>query len=74
MAIAGVLVTIFFYPAVTAGLFGIAFMNWRVKRNAKKADNNKPGQFIDYEEVEDKPLELEDLLEKEPLKKEDRTL
>ena len=74
MAIAGILLTIFFYPAVTAGLFGIAFMNWRIKRNAKKAGGDKPGQYIDFEEVKDKPLELEDILEKEPLKKEDRTL
>jgi hypothetical protein len=74
MAIAGVLITIFAYPAVTAVLFGIAFMNWRIKRSAKKADIQKPGEYIEYEEVEDKPLELEDLFENEPIKKEDRTL
>jgi predicted membrane protein len=59
-----VVLTIFAFPFVTAGLFLNAFMNWRLKRAKRKygVPENDPDKFSDFELIEEgEELDLSEL-------------
>ncbi len=73
MGIGGILLTVFGFPIIAGFLFGKALLYRKVKKINQTIEDEKMGEFIEYEEIhEEKPptLELPSLKkEKEPQKK-----
>lgn len=63
MGIAAIVLTVLGFPLVTAFLAGKAFLKYNVKKAEKEQEEQVPGEYIDFEEVEEQPLELSELSE-----------
>ena len=58
MGILAIVLTVLGFPLVSAFLAGKAYLNRNVKQAEKEQEVQKPGEYIDFEEIEEKPLEL----------------
>ena len=68
MFIAGALLTIFGFPLVSGFLFGKAMLRRKIKQVKEEQEVRQKGEFIEYEELDEAPmetLELPDWREKE---------
>jgi hypothetical protein len=63
------LLTIVGYPLVFTYLFFKSLMSYRYKQMVKERDRQKPGEYIDYEEVDEKTIELPPIREKQKQEK-----
>jgi hypothetical protein len=63
IGIGATILSIFGFPILSAFLFGKALFRKRVKDAAKQAKEYHEGKLIEYEEVEDEPLDLKRLEE-----------
>lgn len=63
------LLTIVGYPLVFTYLFFKSLMSYRYKQMVKERNIQKPGEYIDYEEVDEKTIELPPIREKQKQEK-----
>ena len=60
LGIAAILLTFFGFPVVTAFLFGKALLGSRARKIQRERQEEKPGEYIDFEEIDDE-LELPEM-------------
>jgi hypothetical protein len=53
-----VLLTVVGYPIVLALLLGRAVLSWRVRKMRREQEEALPGDYIDFEEIDEDPLDL----------------
>lgn len=63
MGILAIVLTILGFPLVSAFLAGKAYLSRNMKKAEKEQEAQKPGEYIDFEEIEEEPLELPKLSE-----------
>ena len=68
MGVGMVLLTIFGYPVIAGFLFAKALLNRKVDQITQKQEEQKHGELIDYEEIEDEPTQTLELPQMEPRK------
>lgn len=61
MGILAIVLTVLGFPLVSAFLAGKAYLSRNVKQAEKEQEAQKPGEYIDFEEVDEQPLELPEL-------------
>ena len=69
MGIGSVLLTAIGFPVVTTFLLGKALFKKRIKAAQEEAEKARKGEFIEYEELDTKPLELPELEPRKAQKK-----
>jgi uncharacterized membrane protein len=69
MGIGSVLLTAIGFPVVTTFLLGKALFKKRVKAAKEEAEKARKGEFIEFEELDTKPLELPELETRKAKKK-----
>lgn len=69
MGIGSVLLTAIGFPVVTTFLLGKALFKKRLKKAQEEAEKTQKGEFIEYEELDTKPLELPELEPRKSQKK-----
>jgi hypothetical protein len=63
LGIAAIVLTVIGFPLVSAFLAGKAFLTRSAKKGRRQQEGETPGEYIDFEEVEEEPLELPELRE-----------
>lgn len=66
--IVGIGLTIFFYPIVALFLFGKAMLIRKVDKFKQNLETRTKGEFVEYEEVENKKPQKPEIIELPPLK------
>ncbi|MCB0641214.1 MAG: hypothetical protein KDC44_06220 [Phaeodactylibacter sp.] len=66
LGIGAILLSLIGYPVLFGFLFGRAFLNYRVRQARKSVENEREGEYVDFEELETKKLELPPLEPKKP--------
>ncbi len=61
MGIAAIVLTVLGFPLVSAFLAGKALLSRNVRKAREEQEPQKPGEYIDFEELDDRPLELPEL-------------
>lgn len=71
LGIAAVVLTVLGFPLVSAFLAGKALLTRNAKKARRQQEEEVPGEYIEFEELEENPLELPELKEiKRPQKEE----
>ena len=73
MGILGILLTVFAFPLVAGFLFGKALLTRKVKQLQKEAENQRYGEYVDYEEVDNDIVEDVPHIELPPIQKKSNT-
>ncbi len=58
VGIGGVLLTVFGFPVIAGFLFGKAYLYRKVNSLQQAAEQAREGEFVEYEEIPDEPLDL----------------
>ncbi len=61
MGILAIVLTVLGFPLVSAFLAGKAYLSRNVKQAEKEQEPQREGEYIDFEEVDEQPLELPEL-------------